>query len=277
MEFVRSPPDRKSLKDWLPAQKRLLSILESAREPILLQEAVRAAESNLSTARSLERKGLVEIAPARIERVPPDLAEVEAAAHLTLTPSQKELVDRILEMILQRRAARCLIHGVTGSGKTEIYLRLIAEVVKRGETAMFLVPEIGLTPAAQPAGRVPLSRPGVAAAQRHVGGRAVRPVEPDSRRRVQRCGRHAFRGFRAAGGSAPHRDRRRAGRVLQTGRVSLLSRARSGVAPHAADERSPAAGLGDAIDRDLLLGRRKKRHKIFLACRSGSTPSPCRR
>jgi len=174
------PAHLEILEGLTPGQKKLYSILESARDPILLQEAVRAAQTNLSTARSLERKGLVAIEPARIDRVPADLAEVDAAAHLTLTPSQKGLVDQILEIILHRRAERCLIHGITGSGKTEIYLRLIAEVVKREETALFLVPEIGLTPllsrlvVSRFPGRVSLLHSGMSSGERFDQWRRIR-------------------------------------------------------------------------------------------------------
>ena len=128
------------------AQRRLYAALGGSRESLMLQEALRSARCNASIARVLERKGLVEIAPARMQRVPLDLSETRNALALVLTPAQKEIFDRILEMIIQKKVGRCLLHGVTGSGKTEIYLRLIAEVLGRGETAMFLVPEIGLTP-----------------------------------------------------------------------------------------------------------------------------------
>jgi primosomal protein N' (replication factor Y) (superfamily II helicase) len=128
------------------AQERLYSALGGSREPLMLQDVLRAAGCASSIAKTLERKGLVEIAPAKILRVPLELAENRNQIALILTPSQKEIVDRILEMIQQKEAARCLIHGVTGSGKTEVYLRLIAEVLKQGGTALFLVPEIGLTP-----------------------------------------------------------------------------------------------------------------------------------
>jgi primosomal protein N' (replication factor Y) (superfamily II helicase) len=128
------------------AQKRLYSVLEPEGEPVLLQEALRLSKSTGGIARALEQKGLVEIAPAQMQRTPVDLASVPVASGLTLTADQQELVDRILESIRQQEASRCLIHGVTGSGKTEIYLRLIAEVLRMGDTAMFLVPEIGLTP-----------------------------------------------------------------------------------------------------------------------------------
>ncbi len=127
-------------------QRRLYSILQESREPLLLQDALRAAGCTPSTANTLARKGLVEIAPAKIQRVPIELADSGSQIALTLTPSQKEIVDRILELIRLKQSARCLIHGVTGSGKTEVYLRLIAEVLKQGGTALFLVPEIGLTP-----------------------------------------------------------------------------------------------------------------------------------
>ena len=128
------------------AQKRLYDALRGSREPLMLQDVLRSAKSTAGIARILERKGLVEIAPAQIQRIPPDLSESRNKPALVLTPAQREIFDRLLEMILQKKTGRCLLHGVTGSGKTEIYLRLIGEVVSRGETAMFLVPEIGLTP-----------------------------------------------------------------------------------------------------------------------------------
>jgi primosomal protein N' (replication factor Y) len=129
-----------------PAQNRLYSILQPGQELFPLQEALRISKSTNSAARAMEKKGLVEIAPIQIRRTPLDLAPAAGAGAPVLTQLQKELVDGILKLILQGRAARCLIHGVTGSGKTEIYLRLIAEVLKLGGTALFLVPEIGLTP-----------------------------------------------------------------------------------------------------------------------------------
>jgi primosomal protein N' (replication factor Y) len=129
-----------------PAQKRLYSVLRPGVEMCPLQEALRYSKSTHSAAKSLERKGLVEIAPIKIDRVPIELSEIRDPDTFALTASQRELVKQILALVRQRTASRCLIYGVTGSGKTEIYLRLIAEVLKEGGTALFLVPEIGLTP-----------------------------------------------------------------------------------------------------------------------------------
>ena len=134
------------MRDLPAAQKRLYSVLNPAGEPVLLQEALRISQSTSSAARALEEKGLVAIAPAPLHRTPLDLAATELSNAPILTPAQSELVAGIVQLISQKHAARCLIHGVTGSGKTEIYLRLIAEVLRSGGTAMFLVPEIGLTP-----------------------------------------------------------------------------------------------------------------------------------
>jgi primosomal protein N' (replication factor Y) (superfamily II helicase) len=129
-----------------PAQKRLYAALASSCEPLMLQEVLKTSGCTASVAKTLEGKSVVEIAPITIQRVPPDLAETRNPLALVLTEYQKEVFDGILSMILEKKAARCLVHGVTGSGKTEIYLRLIAEVLKLGGTALFLVPEIGLTP-----------------------------------------------------------------------------------------------------------------------------------
>jgi primosomal protein N' (replication factor Y) len=129
-----------------PSQQRLVDALDCGTNPLSLQEVLRSSKSTLGAARSLERKGLVAIAPAKIHRVPADLAVPQDPVPLVLTSLQQDLVDRILELVRQRKASRCLVYGVTGSGKTEVYLRLIAEVLRQGGTALFLVPEIGLTP-----------------------------------------------------------------------------------------------------------------------------------
>jgi primosomal protein N' (replication factor Y) (superfamily II helicase) len=151
-----------------PAQRRLYSALGAAvnsaavggaalggtavhgaaAELLSLQEILRSSKSTRSAAKALERRGLVEIAPAQIHRIPPELASagVAGAEAFVLTSHQQKIVDEILSLLGQERASRCLVHGVTGSGKTEVYLRLIAAVLSQGGTSLFLVPEIGLTP-----------------------------------------------------------------------------------------------------------------------------------
>jgi primosomal protein N' (replication factor Y) len=145
--------DPEMFKELPPAQKRLCSVLHPGSAIWNLNEALKSSQSTYGAAKSLEKKGFVEIAPIKIDRVPMDLATCEGEAFmrheealLDLTPAQRELVDRILQLFSKRKAARCLIYGVTGSGKTEVYLRLISEVLTQGGTALFLVPEIGLTP-----------------------------------------------------------------------------------------------------------------------------------
>lgn len=90
---------------------------------------------------ALVAKGAAEIYEVRRNRIP--MSGAESADNVkTLTPAQREAVDYIENSDKQTH----LIHGVTGSGKTEIYLNLIADQLKKGKTAIFLVPEISLTP-----------------------------------------------------------------------------------------------------------------------------------
>jgi primosomal protein N' (replication factor Y) (superfamily II helicase) len=144
VRLLEATPDL--LETLSSAQQKFCSTLIAGAEPVPLPELLRFCKGTYSMARTLERKKFVEIAPLRIHREPAELAETKAKNALILTPAQQELVDQLTKAILQNKAARCLIHGVTGSGKTEVYLRLIAEVLKLGGTAVFLVPEIGLTP-----------------------------------------------------------------------------------------------------------------------------------
>lgn len=67
---------------------------------------------------------------------------------LNLTPHQQNVFQKILEKIRSEEAGQFLIHGITGSGKTEIYMHLIREILERGKGGIMLVPEISLTPQA---------------------------------------------------------------------------------------------------------------------------------
>lgn len=140
------PADPDKLGSLTTQQARLYLILEPGGEPIPLQELLRTVDCTLSVAKALQRKGLVEIADVVILREPEDLAGTMLSTRHSLTEAQRGVLDELCRGIHRLEAARFLLHGVTGSGKTEIYLGLIAEVLRRGETAILLVPEIGLTP-----------------------------------------------------------------------------------------------------------------------------------
>ena len=98
-------------------------------------------EFGRSAVAALVKKGGAEVYKVRRTRSPM-LGEDEPFEPVALTPAQREA----LAYIESSPKTVQLIHGVTGSGKTEIYLSYIAEVLKRGRTAIFLVPEISLTP-----------------------------------------------------------------------------------------------------------------------------------
>ena len=97
------------------------------------------------TLRRLEARGLVAIEEARVERRP-EIGAVGARGTVTeLTAAQAAAVERI-DAAFGERGASLLLHGVTGSGKTEVYLRAAARALERGRSVIVLVPEIGLTP-----------------------------------------------------------------------------------------------------------------------------------
>ena len=101
--------------------------------------------ASLQTLRGLEKAGIVSFAKQEVLRVSRH-EPVEMALPIVLNDEQQRAFDGLLPLIARREAGAALLHGVTASGKTQVYIRLIEETLAMGRTAMLLVPEIALTP-----------------------------------------------------------------------------------------------------------------------------------
>jgi primosomal protein N' (replication factor Y) len=126
-------------------QQRVLSTLES-NGPMPLQSLLKTANVSASTVSSLAKKARVEIYDEAVRRDP--LAEgfgITGAEHV-LTIAQSSVLAQIEQRMNAGDYSAFLLHGVTGSGKTEIYMRAMSKALSLGRSAMMLVPEIALTP-----------------------------------------------------------------------------------------------------------------------------------
>ena len=130
-------------------QREALNLLKAAPDGIDTAELANRG-IHAGTVARLTQLGLATICRRRIERDPfADSPSAAAAGRvpLILTPDQQTVFDRLSTLASERAFRTILLHGVTGSGKTELYLRLADTVRQQGRGVLMLVPEIALTPA----------------------------------------------------------------------------------------------------------------------------------
>ncbi len=134
-----------SIGQRAPARARILEIL-SENYDIELSELLMYAETSKSTLDALYEKGII-----NYRKVVCNDSNISYDASYKkekpeLTPTQTAVVEEISTSIPKDEKSAFLIHGVTGSGKTEVYLSLMEKAIKHGKSAIMLVPEISLTP-----------------------------------------------------------------------------------------------------------------------------------
>ncbi len=129
-----------------PKQAAVMQYLVSGDRPVTAKQLAAQARCTLAPINELRKKGLIVSTIERLsaDRLPQD-ATPRQLAH-ELNPDQVQALAMLREALQAAEHQTILIHGVTGSGKTEVYIQAIEEVVRCGRQAILLVPEISLTP-----------------------------------------------------------------------------------------------------------------------------------
>ncbi len=134
-----------TMKRTAPRQAEILLFLATSEGAVTRRQLMKATGASASSLDGLSKKGLVKESYRRRNRESLIRADIEKEKKIPVLSGAQDLALKAVIESLDRNSV-FLIHGVTGSGKTEVYLQVIYEVISRGRTALVLVPEISLTP-----------------------------------------------------------------------------------------------------------------------------------
>ncbi|GCD83402.1 primosomal protein N' [Parageobacillus thermoglucosidasius] len=150
VELAQSHEEVGRAIDALPAnaakQRQLLTALLSANEAVPLRSLLEQTGATYASLKSLVAKGLVAEKEIEVYRDPYEDRSFPTTAPLSLTAEQEKALSSVIESVRTNKHEVFLLYGVTGSGKTEVYMQAIEEVLRQGKEAIVLVPEISLTP-----------------------------------------------------------------------------------------------------------------------------------
>lgn len=141
-KYVRLAPGAEWARPKSAKQAEILRLLSGSRE-VEMAEIAAVSRSGL---KSLKDAGLIEVFDRESTRYVDDSISGDQDAPPMLMPEQAEAVRRISDAVMAGCFETFLLHGVTGSGKTEVYLGVISSIADSGRGAIILVPEIALTP-----------------------------------------------------------------------------------------------------------------------------------
>jgi primosomal protein N' (replication factor Y) len=128
------------------AQRRIVEALITAGGELSFTDLLEVANVSAAPIQSLEKKRVLEVFVRDVRRDPLAGAALPLMEEMRLTAAQAAALSEIEAPLREGGYAAFLLHGVTGSGKTEIYIRAMSAALRSGRSAMMLVPEIALTP-----------------------------------------------------------------------------------------------------------------------------------
>lgn len=147
--FLESDPDVLARLDAVPVtslQRKVLQCLGDSPDSLTPAELARLAGCTIGPVNTLRKKGLVRQSAVRIEQRSHELVTGSRQPDYLLNPDQQAALQTMVSALQRNEHETILLHGITGSGKTEVYIQAIQQVIGFGRTAIVLVPEISLTP-----------------------------------------------------------------------------------------------------------------------------------
>ncbi len=143
VKLIAEPPDDTPLTE---PQIRILEALKSNSDSVAFTDLLELANVGASPINTLAKRGIVEVFVQEVERDPLAGAELPNSLDLKLNAEQSFVLSEISNAVRHGEYKAFLLHGVTGSGKTEVYIRAMQQALALDKGSLMLVPEIALTP-----------------------------------------------------------------------------------------------------------------------------------